>query len=59
MLYVQLAPSILRFILTDASNPRAPPFSSKWVTEPQKLGQYKFSLYETPSDLEKNRSSVS
>lgn len=40
MLYVQLAPSILRFILTDASKPRAPPFSSKWVTEPQKLGQY-------------------
>ncbi len=59
MLYVQLAPSILRFILTDASNPRAPPFSSKWVTEPQKLGQYKFSLYETPSDLEKNWISVS
>lgn len=39
MLYVRSAPSILHFILTDASNPRAPPFSSKWVTEQQKLGQ--------------------
>lgn len=40
MLYVRSAPSILRFILTDGSNSRAPPFSSKWVTEEQKLGQY-------------------